>query len=380
MNSKLLYVDVEWNQMGKRLGPADEILELAAISSIDEYTVSRYFKYIKPNKLVKKNTFYFLGITPRELRHGEQIENVMSAFCKLWNDSDCVVIWSNDALNIIKSICTRRNISLKDVKIIILQNLICKMIDNPEGVSFEKTLLKFGALYDRTRMHNAEFDAECLKSLFDILCDKYKKACFNEDGQTLIGSIRSSIVHRSDCGYVKKISETNCEKISVYKVFLGARCCKKCIPDEISIEIEVKDTDEYDKYKVARTLKGKKVNFEQIGLLIDYFQLRCDYHSNYILVLTTYSSWKVFYDNGYVTKLEHENYKYKAGKGYHDQNISIKDLYSVLEYIVNHDSKPYKKSKEVEWEKTLNREAKKKKKQKERRVYDDEWKDLKRMY
>lgn len=64
MDSMMLFIDVEWNQVGKRLGPSDEILEIALLTSMDEYVVSRYFRYIKPERKVKKQTFNFLGITP----------------------------------------------------------------------------------------------------------------------------------------------------------------------------------------------------------------------------------------------------------------------------------------------------------------------------
>ena len=68
MDDMMLFIDVEWNQIGKRLGPSDEILEIAALSSMGEYVVDRYFKYIKPVKKVNRQTFNFLGITPNDFK------------------------------------------------------------------------------------------------------------------------------------------------------------------------------------------------------------------------------------------------------------------------------------------------------------------------
>lgn len=369
----MLFIDAEWNQIGKRLGPSDEILEIAALSSMGEYVVDRYFKYIKPVKKVKRQTFNFLGVTPNDLNHGESIENVLKVLQALWNESDCIVVWSNDALNIIKSTCVRRNISLAFTTVIILQNLLSEILVDKSNLSFEGALLKFGALYDRTKMHHAKFDAECLKSLFEIVCNKYENILIQDTNSNFVESKKTKTVHRTDCKYVGNIRDTNIVQVPVYRILAGEKQCKCCMPDRLSIELESADDGEYERIKSVRNLKGKRVDYEQIGLLIEFFQLQCIQSHDYFLVTTEYSMWKIYYAEGFVTKLEHENYKNKNDKrGYHNQHIRTKDMFSVMEYIVNHDKKPYKKKRVVEFEKTLNREVKRKRMQKERRVYDDD--------
>lgn len=371
MDSTMLFVDVEWNQFGKRLGHFDEILEIAALQSKGERVVNRYFKYIKPKKIVKRETFNFLGIAPNDLDHGEPIENALKVFQAYWNDSEFIVIWSSDTLSIIKNTCAKNKILLAPVKVIILQDLLSKILEDKRNMSFEEALLKAGALYDRTKMHNAGFDTECLKSLFEIVCNRYESNNRKNASSNFVISKQTKIIHRSDCKYVSNIIDTNIVHVPVYRIMAGDRTCKYCMTDRILLKLESTD-DEYEKIKSIRRLKGKRVDYEQIGLLIEFFQLQCICQHEYILVTTEYSVWKIHYAQGFVTKLEHENYKYKSDRnGFHDQNICMKDMFSVMEYIASHDKNPYKKKRAVEYEKILNRKVKRKKMQKERKRYDD---------
>lgn len=377
----MLFIDVEWNQIGKRLGPSDEILEIATLTSMDEYVVDRYFKYIKSERKVKRQTFDFLGITPNDLIHGESIENALKVLQSLWNESDCIVVWSNDALNLIKSTCARRNILLAPTKVIVFQKLLSEILIDKNNLSFEGALLKFGALYDRAKMHNAQFDVECLHSLFYIVCSKYENLLLQDINIHFVENTKTKTVHRSDCRFVSSISETYIDQVPMYRILMGEKHCKCCMPDRLQLEWEPVDDGKYEKIKSVRNLKGKRVDFEQISLLIEYFQLQCVFYHTYLLVTTEYSMWKIYYDEGYVSKLEHENYKYKNDrKGYHNQRVRKRDMFSVMEYIVNHDKNPYKKKRIVELEKTFARAAKRKKMQKERRNYDDEWRDWRKIY
>lgn len=373
MDNKILFVDVEWNQIGKRLGPFDEILEIGTIASIDGYVVNNYFKYINPEKLVKRQTFNFLGITPNDLKNGEILERALHTVQAFWNDSDCIVIWSLDALNIIKSVCKRKDIVLNPVNVIVFQNILNDLL-GIKKLSFEDTLLRFNALYDRTRMHNAGFDSQCLKSLFEIICNRYKSILFTDSNQSLVENSKTKVMHKYDCIYVNNIK--NSKRVPIYKIFTDQRCCKRCLHDKQNLEVNSQD-EEYQKIKAARKLKGKSVTFEQIDLLAEYFHLQRDYQHAYVLVITEYSTWKIYYSGGFVTKLEHENYKH-GRSGYHNQQVKSRDMFSVMEYIVNHDKNPHKRKRIDDFDRKFNRKSKRMKMQKERRYYEDDRKDWKK--
>lgn len=80
--------------------------------------------------------------------------------------------------------------------------------------------------------------------------------------------------------------------------------------------------------------------------------LICNFGANVIFIKTNVSRWRLIHNGTKITCVMHENYRvcnrqYQNGNfksGYHKQKLKNYSVYSVLDYIVQHDKRFFQKA------------------------------------
>ena len=167
MNKKMMvcnfiFIDLEWDQRGKRPSKKDPILEIGAVRM---NTDSSYIRYIK-NKDISWRTRRILGINQKLIDEGVDIGQAVSSLMEYSEGTSTVIVWSSDTDDKLRILANKYQYALLHKNVIVLQKLIQELSGAKGNISFERALAAFGVNYEDRHMHNASFDAVYLKNLF----------------------------------------------------------------------------------------------------------------------------------------------------------------------------------------------------------------------
>lgn len=363
-----MYLDIEWNSCSNyRISSKDEIIEIGAVI-VDDTSASHFYELVKPKRTVSAATLNLLGIKEADLYKGKNIDQVILEWANIESKCDFIILWSSNSMEMLKMVCKQHEIKIDWKRYIVFQQVLGKIYDNEGEISFENALINCGALYNAAYMHDALYDARCLHSLARAVEKSYEEFLINSDENVLVRNNRSGKVHKSSCTYAGKV-DFDCE-ISMTELIDSRRICKHCLG------MAGKMPSITTKKAKVKSYEGKRIDEKMTGEIARHFKLHHQFIGDYVLVTTKYSVWRIYYMNGYVIRLCHENYKTKANTnhmGFHNHEITKNDMYSVMRYIAFHDKNPHKKTRDKDWEKMTKRNEKKKKLQKMRRqTRDDE--------
>lgn len=334
-----LFVDLEWEQKNDQPSENDVILEIGAIKTDSK---KFFMRYIKPKASIRKKTLRLLKITPQDICNGESENVAVKELVDYSKGTTVTVVWSVGTKEKLIQLADKYNYPSIAKKIVVLQELIGQLSNTDNMISFERALIKTNAKYVPSRMHNAGIDSKCLCSLFYRVCSKYEKD--NSDlMQTGIIKLQSSnTYHAIDCHYIKDKISDDCKcRLSDAITLLP---CKKCMRSLKSLDMNVLSLDK-KKVNFILKYKGRAAGDNDIRKIAEAFGLSIYRGSEYITVVTGYSSWKVYYRNGFAYKLKHENYKGRDNisqmnheTGFHEHENFPTDIYSLFDYISGHDS------------------------------------------
>lgn len=332
MDSNLIFIDLEWEQRGKKPSKKDPILEIGAIRM---NTDSSFIRYIK-NRDVGWRTRKVLGINQKRIEEGIDITKAVSALVEYSEEAETVIVWSSNTEDKLRILSNKYQCASLYKIVIVLQELIRTLSGAKDNISFERALAAFGVKYEDRNMHNASFDAMYLKDLFVKVIDKYIEINpILEDGVAVRKD--AEIYHLKDCTYLKRTKEY--EMVNLIEAVLR-KPCKRCSKRINPLIVNLECNEVIKRNKKICSYKNRAVTNETMYEIANYFGLSISGGLNVANVSTGYSLWRVYFNkDGYVERLCHENYNSResGGKGYHNHKQFPKDIFSLFKYIKQHD-------------------------------------------
>lgn len=372
MNSSFVFIDIEWEQLGKRPSAEDLILEIGA-TKLEADT--RFISYIKHNKKIDRRIRKLLNIKQPYIK-GITLNQAMASLKEyVVGEVRTVVIWSGDARDKLEILARKYKCTFLLKNVIVLQDLIQKLSEREGSIAFDNALIAMGAKYEKAHMHNAYFDATCLKDLYIKIVEKYIELNpILADGVYVCSN--SKKYHLDNCIYCRDTE--NIKKIHL-KEAINKEPCKRCASKLNPLVMNIDSSKEIKRIKKIYSYQHKPVSCEMMYEIANLFGLNITGGLNVATISTGYSYWQVYCDNnGYVERVKHENYKSrdKSGRGFHDHNAFPKDVFSLFEYIKQHDDTTDITPIADSLIKKQKKKDKKKRMQKERRRYErDEWEE-----
>lgn len=362
MYSNFIFIDLEWDQRGKRPSKKDPILEIGAVRM---NTDSGFIRYIK-NKDISWRTRRILGINQKLIDEGVDIGQAVSSLMGYSEGTSTVIVWSNDTDDKLRILANKYQYALLHKNVIVLQKLIQELSGAKGNISFERALAAFEVNYENRHLHNASFDAVYLKKLFVNVIDKYAEINpVLKDG--VIARMDSEIYHLKDCTYVKSTKEY--KTANVIEAILR-KPCKRCSKRISPLIVNLEHNEVIKRNRKICSYKNNPVTNEAMYEIADYFGLNITGGMGEAILSTGYSFWKIYCNKeGYVERLKHENYHSteNRGKNFHSHETFPKDVFSLFEYIKWHDETLITTPIADSIQKIQNKKEKKKKMQKERR-------------
>ena len=110
MDSKYIFIDLEWERRGKRSSKKDVIVEIGAARLNKD---SSFIKYINDND-INRNTRKFLGINQKNINEGISIIEAVLALKEYSEGTDIVIVWSSDTADKLKICASLLKISAEN--------------------------------------------------------------------------------------------------------------------------------------------------------------------------------------------------------------------------------------------------------------------------
>ena len=362
MDSNFIFIDLEWDQRGKRPSKKDPILEIGATKLNDE---SSFMKYLNNNG-VNWRTLRILGKKQKNFDTGISITQAISDLMEYSQETSNVVVWSRDTKDKLRVLSNKYQNTPLIRNVIVLQDLLGTLSGIKDSISFERALMAFSVKYESSLLHIASYDAKCLKNLFLKVVDKYIEINPALKEGVIINN-DSDKYHLVDCSYIKKV--TGDKSVSIMEVITRKpciRCCKRLSP----LIVNTNCNKEIKRNKKIRSYKNKPVTIKKMYEIAEYFGLNITGGMDEAILSTGYSFWKIYCNKeGYVERVKHENYHSteNRGKNFHSHETFPKDVFSLFEYIKWHDETLITTSIADSLAKMQKKKDKKKKMQKERR-------------
>lgn len=362
MSLSYMFVDLEWEQRGKRPSKKDPILEIGATKLNDD---SSFMKYLNNNG-VNWRTLRILGKKQKNFDTGIAITQAIQDLMEYSKETSAVVVWSRDTKDKLRAISNKYQNTSLIRNVIVLQDLLGTLSGTKDSISFERALVAFSVKYESSLLHIASYDAKCLKDLFLKIVDKYIDINPALKEGVIINN-NSDKYHLVDCSYIKKVTEDN--SVSIMEVITRKpciRCCKRLSP----LIVNTNCNKEIKNNKKIRSYKNKPVTSKKMYEIAEHFGLNITGGMDEAILSTGYSFWKIYCNKeGYVDRVKHENYHSteNRGKKFHSHETFPKDVFSLFEYIRWHDETVGIKPIADSLEKIQKKNEKKKKMQKERR-------------
>ena len=332
MKLNRLFLDVEWADDKDKT-----ILQIGAFLYNEDYKlITEFYSVVCPEHIEKMSriSLELMNLSCEDLEKSDPIENVLKKFDARIKDYDEIIIWTDQAYQILSEKMNTFGFQFKKHRKVILQEVLKEIY---RKLRFSKALKQFGIKHKDERLHNAKYDALYLKALYWAIQKEYSEYHRWKSNITYYYSLRSDIIHSENCLYVKRMTSDNRRNTNPIKIFDGFKMCKCC-----------KNDFRFKREKaVSQKILNNSFRDESIYEMCNYLGLRCTISDNVIFIKTDFSSWRIYHNHEEVTHVYHENFRKnmssesqkKIKHGYHEQNIKSCSLYATLKYIRKHDKK-----------------------------------------
>ncbi len=331
-------LDVEWSEKEGIIQPLE--IGVTPVSKHGE----TIFSYIRPSDEEKlRNTiFKFLRVKKKALMEAPDYTSVIQVISRRVNrvkgKLTVAVVWAKDSRDNFIRWCRKYDVRNPFYRIIVLKEIVLRVQDRREMKNdFEHLLMEYDVKYKPGNLNNSKYDAIYLNGLFMEIKKKYDQS---RPWNWLVLNTESGIVHRQDCSRIN-IKCDRYRKFEVEDLYTGSRFCKICGRDirpwvdgpseEKRKLIDIKDYSR--RIPVNEQFMDASVAAMCINFGFDY-----SIYADFIEVESCIGKWRIYHNDKEVTKVYHGNHFGKmAMKGFHEQRIGEKDLFSVLKYINSHD-------------------------------------------
>lgn len=335
MNSSVVFVDIEWDQAGKRASKKDPIIEIGA-TRLDTDEV--FLNYIRGFDEISWRTLKILGLDKKHKKQTVPISQAMQALVEYSEGTNAVFVWSKDTVDKLKILANRYHCTVLLKNLFVLQDLIQKLSCDKKSISFESALIAMNVQYESMKMHNSSFDAIYLRDLFLKINEKLVE--MNPILKPrVVKSSKSKIYHLADCSYLRNAAKDEYERITAIET-INKRMCRRCACRLTPLVFNIERNKVIKRTEKIRSYRNKHVTDEKMYEIAEYFGLSITGGMGEAILSTGYSFWKVYCNKeGYVQRVRHENYQSteNRGKNFHSHETFPKDVFSLFEYIKWHD-------------------------------------------
>lgn len=343
-----LVMDIEWNQAPGTSGIECREPVLIGIVGLDEQLnkIQTFSKGICPENtdLITEKTCKIVHKTKDVIMNANSAEVVYKKFQDSFSGYKYIVVWTRDAYELFKLGMRKNHLSMPKHRVVVLQEIIgFTAAKKNSHIGFETALTRAGIEYHTEFLHCAKHDAEYLYQLFKFLYVKYRDLT-KEEG--CIPNLRTGKLHTPECRYVcHKEEMPTAGKDLIFQGFTPCLCC--------GTEKEWRRLNWRSKTQ-NKSLRSLPLNEKNIEAVCRKFSMQCSISVNTVFIRTSFSTWRVFYQDNCVTKVYHENYRIKkseyskmktCSEGFHKQNIRMTNFYDVVQYIYYHDKNFMKRMK-----------------------------------
>ena len=336
---QLYILDMEWSEKKGQIQP----LEIGVVPVDTE--IDPFFSLIRPidEASLKPTIFSFLKTKKKTFRAAPDFLNVIKKLnqyliCSI-NEKRVAIVWHEDTAVFFNDACKTAGIEAPFQKIISLKNLTRGEISlRGRKSGFEIHLKEYNIPYNEEKLHDSAYDAVCLKQLFR----KYrKKAETIQKDMSLVINTNSGIIHREKC-YHNTSGRKNIRPFVMKDLYLSNGFCKNCCKGTAPWMMPVSSDDQKKillKDKVMKLRDSEQFKETSVATMSVFFGFEYESHKNYIEINTTCGRWRVFHDGNTVTRVDHGNHRgEKQNQGFHTHEKLTGNLFSVLNYIRQHDN------------------------------------------
>lgn len=331
-------LDVEWSEKDGTIQPLE--IGVTPVSKHGE----TIFSYIRPSdeENLRNTIFKFLRVKKKTLMEApffsSVIQHISQKVNRVNDELAIAVVWFKDSRDNFVRWCSQYNVGNPFYKIIVLKEIVLRVQDR-SGMKndFEHLLMEYDVKYNHGNLNNSKYDSIYLSSLFLEIKKKYDQS---RPWKWLVLNTESGIVHRQECSRIK-INNAGYRKFENEDIYTGVRFCKICgkvirpwvdAPSEEKRKlIDIKDHS-------RSILADDQFKDTSVAAMCINFGFDYSIYADFIEVESCIGKWRIYHNDKEVTKVYHGNHFGKmVRKGFHEQRIGEKDLFSVLKYINIHD-------------------------------------------
>ena len=348
-----LFVDVEWNQApGTKELEGREPVQIAAIATNSDFYIAKMFsKAIRVSNadLISEDTLRITHTSVANIMRAKSEEEVLSCFAQTFYEYHYIVMWNRPAYDLLKKELKKYGISMKEHRVLILQEILGVIAgDGGKEIGFKTALECAQIKYDPSYLHYARHDVNYLYQLFVKCLQIYEKRTENE---YCIVNTRTRKLHTKNCVYMRSTKPEHILMVSKKAIFWGCTICKHCGGNNTwkKFNWDYKCEDQKQKEKLSQLLLTE----ENIEKICKRFKVSCHISNDMVFIRTAFSRWIVYLKDNKVEKVFHENYRsnksqlckrnLKYMEGYHKQKCPSDEFYKVIRYIKSHDAGMVKK-------------------------------------
>ena len=348
-----LFVDVEWNQApGTKDLEGREPVQIAAIATNSDFYIAKMFsKAIRVSNadLISEDTLRITHTSVANIMRAKSEEEVLSCFAQTFYEYHYIVMWNRPAYDLLKKELKKYGISMKEHRVLILQEILGVIAgDGGKEIGFKTALECAQIKYDPSYLHYARHDVNYLYQLFVKCLQIYEKR--TENAYCIVNT-RTRKLHTKNCVYMRSTKPEHILMVSKKAIFWGCTICKHCGGNNTwkKFNWDYKCEDQKQKEKLSQLLLTE----ENIEKICKRFKVSCHISNDMVFIRTAFSRWIVYLKDNKVEKVFHENYRsnksqlckrnLKYMEGYHKQKCPSDEFYKVIRYIKSHDAGMVKK-------------------------------------
>ena len=348
-----LFVDVEWNQApGTKDLEGREPVQIAAIATNSDFYIAKMFsKAIRVSnaELISEDTLRITHTSVANIMRAKSEEEVLSCFAQTFYEYHYIVMWNRPAYDLLKKELKKYGISMKEHRVLILQEILGVIAgDGGKEIGFKTALECAQIKYDPSYLHYARHDVNYLYQLFVKCLQIYEKR--TENAYCIVNT-RTRKLHTKNCVYMRSTKPEHILMVSKKAIFWGCTICKHCGGNNTwkKFNWDYKCEDQKQKEKLSQLLLTE----ENIEKICKRFKVSCHISNDMVFIRTAFSRWIVYLKDNKVEKVFHENYRsnksqlckrnLKYMEGYHKQKCPSDEFYKVIRYIKSHDAGMVKK-------------------------------------
>ena len=259
MNSSVLFIDIEWDQTGKRASKKDPIIEIGA-TRLDTDDV--FVNYVRGFDEISWRTLKILGLDKKQKKQTVHISQAVQALVEYSEGVGAVFVWSKDTSDKLKILANRYHCAVLLKNVFVLQDLIQKLSGDKNPMSFERALIAMNVQYESMKMHNSSFDAMYLKDLFLKINEKLEE--MNPILKLgVVKSSKSKIYHLADCSYLRNVAKDEYERITAIET-INKRMCRRCACRLTPLVFNIERNKVVKRTEKIRTYRNKPVTSEKM--------------------------------------------------------------------------------------------------------------------